>query len=147
MTKTDRFGSRATVKLGGRDVEIHRLDAVASAKVGDVATLPFSIKVLLENLLRHEDGRTVTREHVESVAYLDPKADPSHEIQLVPARVLLQDFTGVPCVVDLAAMREAFRAMGGDAARINPLSPVDLVIDHSVQVDSSATLRSFQDNV
>src|SRR5689334_17633838 len=147
MTARDSFQSRATLSMGGRDVTLHRLDAVTQAKVGDVETLPYSIKILLENLLRHEDGRTVTREHVESVAKWDPKATPADEIQLVPARVLLQDFTGVPCVVDLAAMREAFAKMGGDPARINPLSPVDLVIDHSVQVDSYAQLRSFQENV
>src|SRR5262249_3519332 len=120
---------------------------VTNAKVGDVSTLPYSIRVLLENLLRSEDGKTVKREHVEAVAKWDPKATPSQEIEFRPARVLLQDFTGVPCVVDLAAMRDAFARMGGDPKRINPLQPVDLVIDHSVQVDSYGNLRAFADNV
>ena len=143
----DSFKSRATLSLSGRTVDLFRLDALAKAKVGDVETLPFSIRVLLENLLRAEDGQTVTREDIEAVAAWDPKAPPSHEIAFRPARVLLQDFTGVPAVVDLAAMREAVREMGGDPARVNPLQPADLVIDHSVQVDSYGTARAFDDNV
>jgi aconitate hydratase len=147
MTMIDSFKSRATLQIGGRSVDIFRLDALIKAKVGDVATLPYSIRVLLENLLRHEDAKTVTRADIEAVAKWDPKAEPSLEIAYRPARVLLQDFTGVPCVVDLATMREAFADMGGDAQRINPLQPVDLVIDHSVQVDSYGNLRSFEENV
>src|SRR4051794_20970507 len=146
-TTNDSFKSRATLNIAGRSVDIFRLDALTQAKVGDVATLPYSIRVLLENLLRHEDEKTVTRADIEAVANWDPKAEPSLEIAYRPARVLLQDFTGVPCVVDLATMREAFASMGGNAQRINPLQPVDLVIDHSVQVDSYGTLRSFDENV
>jgi aconitate hydratase len=147
MTNKDSFGARATLHIGGRAIEIYRLDALTKAGIGDVATLPYSIRVLLENLLRFEDGKTVTKADVEAVAKWDPKAEPSQEIAFRPARVLLQDFTGVPAVVDLAAMREAFVAMGGDAKRINPLQPVDLVIDHSVQVDAFGTPKSFDENV
>jgi aconitate hydratase len=143
----DSFGSLATLDVGGRKLQISRLDALAKAGVSGVDTLPFSLRVLLENLLRNEDDKTVTRADIEAVAGWEPKSKPSTEIAYRPARVLLQDFTGVPVVVDLAAMRDAFARMGGDAARINPLQPVDLVIDHSVQVDSYGTLRSFDDNV
>ena len=143
----DSFGSRATLEIGGRSIDIYRLDALSKAGLGDVATLPYSIRVLLENLLRNEDGKTVTKEDIEAVAKWDPKAEPTLEIAYRPARVLLQDFTGVPAVVDLAAMREAFAEMGGDATRVNPLQPVDLVIDHSVQVDHFGSLRSFDENV
>ncbi len=148
MTTTiDSFKSRATLSIGERSVDMFRLDALAKANVGDIATLPYSIRVLLENLLRNEDGKTVTRADIEAVAKWDPKAEPTLEIAYRPARVLLQDFTGVPCVVDLATMREAFAELGGDPQRINPLQPVDLVIDHSVQVDSYGSLRSFSENV
>ncbi len=126
---------------------IHRLDALTRAGFKGIETLPYSIRVLLENLLRHEDGKTVTREDIEAVANWDPSAEPSTEIAFRPSRVLLQDFTGVPAVVDLAAMRDQFAKMGGDPSRINPLQPADLVIDHSVQVDSYGLLRSFEDNV
>ena len=146
-TRQDSFGSRATLSVGGRDIDIYRLDALQRAGVGHVDRLPFSLRVLLENLLRNEDDKTVTRDDIEAIAGWDPKAKPSHEIAYRPARVLLQDFTGVPAVVDLAAMREAFIAMGGDAARINPLQPADLVIDHSVQVDSYGSLRSLEENI
>jgi aconitate hydratase len=147
MSSQDTFQSRATLSIGDRNVDIFRLDALTKAGIGDVATLPYSIRVLLENLLRHEDGSTVTRSDIEAVANWDPKAKPSVEIAYRPSRVLLQDFTGVPAVVDLAAMREAFKRLGGDPSRINPLQPADLVIDHSVQVDSYGLLRSFEDNV
>jgi len=148
MTRSvDSFESRVELPIDDRKVAFHRLDAVARAGVGDVTTLPFSLRVLLENLLRHEDGETVTKADIEAIASWDPVAKPSQEIAFRPSRVLLQDFTGVPAVVDLAAMREAFREMGGDPARINPLQPADLVIDHSVQVDSFANARSFEDNV
>jgi aconitate hydratase len=143
----DSFGSRATVTLAGKSYDVFRLDALTRANVGDVATLPFSIKILLENLLRREDGKSVFAEHVKAVAAWDPKAEPSQEIQFTPARALLQDFTGVPAVCDLAAMREALARLGGDPTKINPLQPAELVIDHSVQVDHFGTLRSFDDNV
>ena len=126
---------------------IHRLDALTRAGFKGIDTLPYSIRVLLENLLRYEDGTTVTREDIAAVANWDPAAVPSTEIAFRPSRVLLQDFTGVPAVVDLAAMRDQFAKMGGDPSRINPLQPADLVIDHSVQVDSYGLLRSFEDNV
>jgi aconitate hydratase len=129
---TDTFGARSTLTVGGQDYEIFRLDAV---KDGHVAKLPYSLKILLENLLRHEDGRDVTRDDILALANWDPKADPSTEISFTPARVVLQDFTGVPAVVDLAAMRDAVVKLGGSAEDINPLSPAELVIDHSVQID------------
>ena len=147
MTSQDSFQSHVTIHAGGRQVEIHRLDALTRAGFQGIDTLPYSIRVLLENLLRFEDGKTVTREDIEAVANWDPSAKPSTEIAFRPSRVLLQDFTGVPAVVDLAAMRDQFAKMGGDPSRINPLQPADLVIDHSVQVDSYGLLRSFEDNV
>jgi aconitate hydratase len=129
---TDSFGARAKLAVGGTEYDIYRLDAV---KEGHVDRLPYSLKILLENLLRHEDGRDVTREDILALANWDPKADPSTEISFTPARVVLQDFTGVPAVVDLAAMRDAVVKLGGSAEDINPLSPAELVIDHSVQID------------
>ena len=129
---TDSFGARSTLTVGRKDYEIYRLDAV---KDGHVDRLPYSLKILLENLLRHEDGRDVTRDDILALASWDPKADPSTEISFTPARVVLQDFTGVPAVVDLAAMRDAVVKLGGSAEAINPLSPAELVIDHSVQID------------
>ena len=143
----DSFNSRVTLAVGEERVDIFRLAALSKAGVKDVSTLPYSIRVLLENLLRHEDGKSVTREDIEAVANWDPAATPSTEIAFRPSRVLLQDFTGVPAVVDLAAMRDQFAKMGGDPSRINPLQLADLVIDHSVQVDSYGLLRSFEDNV
>src|SRR5439155_13764227 len=139
---TDPFGARSTLTVGGRSFEIHRLDALARAGL-PVERLPYSVKILLENLLRTLDDRVVTAGDVEAVARWDAKAEPSREIAFSPGRVLLQDFTGVPAVVDLAAMRDAMADLGGDAKRINPLQPAELVIDHSVQVDeygSSAAL-------
>jgi aconitate hydratase len=133
MTSKDSFKSRVTIHAGGRQVEIHRLDALTRAGFEGIGTLPYSIRVLLENLLRFEDGKTVTREDIEAVANWDPSARPSTEIAFRPSRVLLQDFTGVPAVVDLAAMRDQFAKMGGDPSRINPLQPADLGIDDSVQ--------------
>src|SRR5277367_2429094 len=124
------YGAKGTLSVSGSTYGIYRLAACEPA----AARLPMSLKVLLENLLRHEDGRVVRREHIEAVLHWDPTAVPSQEIAFHPARVLLQDFTGVPAVVDLAAMREAVVSLGGDPDRINPLQPVDLVIDHSVQV-------------
>jgi aconitate hydratase len=138
------FNARATLTVGDRSLEIFRLDALRESY--DVARLPFSLKVLLENLLRHEDGETVRREDIEALARWDAKAEPSEEIAFMPARVLMQDFTGVPAVVDLAAMRDAMRDMGGEPDRINPLIPGELVIDHSVQVDVFGTPKAFQRN-
>ena len=123
--------SASTLSVNGRELEMFRLDAAG----GDFASLPYSLKILLENLLRHEDGANVTRADVEALASWDPAAEPSAEIVFTPARVLLQDFTGVPAVVDLAAMRDAVRALGGEPGRVNPLAPAELVIDHSLQVD------------
>ncbi|HLU67140.1 MAG TPA: aconitate hydratase AcnA, partial [Kofleriaceae bacterium] len=144
----DSYRSRATIALpDGRSAEIFRLDALRGARIGDVETLPFSLRILLENLLRHEDDKSVTREHIAAVASWDPAAAPDVEIAFRPARVLLQDFTGVPAVVDLAAMREALARLGGPPEEMNPIRPSDLVIDHSVQVDSSGSAVSFRRNV
>ncbi|MEM9460412.1 MAG: aconitate hydratase AcnA [Myxococcota bacterium] len=143
----DSFGARSTLTVGDHSYEIFRLDALSSSGVGHVDTLPFSLRVLVENLLRHEDGVTVTKADIEAAAGWDAKAEPSVEIAYHPARVLLQDFTGVPAVVDLAAMRDAIKAMGGDPQRINPLQPADLVIDHSVQIDHFGTDQAFGLNV
>ena len=128
------FSARTTLAAGERRYEIYRLSALAPEH--DLSRLPYSLKILLENLLRHEDGVDVTREDVEALAGWDPEAEPAREIAFTPSRVILQDFTGVPALVDLAAMRDAMRALGGDPAKINPLSPAELVIDHSIQVDA-----------
>src|ERR687885_2941772 len=138
------FDARATLSAAGREHEIFRLDALQSQF--DVARLPFSLKILLENLLRHEDGVSVRREDVEALASWDHNAEPSREIAFMPARVVLQDFTGVPAVVDLAAMRDAMADLGGDPNAINPLIPAELVIDHSVQVDAFGTRDAFRIN-
>src|SRR3954462_1366001 len=127
MASQDSFGARSTLTVGDRSYEIYRLD-----KVEGSADLPYSLKVLLENLLRTEDGANITADHVRALAAWDPSAEPDTEIQFTPARVLMQDFTGVPCIVDLATMREAVTELGGDATRVNPLAPAELVIDHSV---------------
>ena len=139
----DSFGARSTLAVGGDELEIFRLDAVTQ---GHVAKLPYSLKILLENLLRHEDGRDVTREDILAIANWDPKAVPSTEISFTPSRVILQDFTGVPAIVDLAAMRDAVVKLGGSADKINPLSPAELVIDHSVQVDNYGAANSLDLN-
>jgi aconitate hydratase len=136
------FGSRATLQVGGIRHEIHRLDAVKGS-----ADLPFSLKILLENLLRNEDGHHVTADHVTALAEWDPRAEPATEIAFSPARVIMQDLTGVPAVVDLATMREAFRDLGGDPERINPLVPAELVIDHSVVADVFGRPDAFDRNV
>jgi aconitate hydratase len=138
----DSFGSRATLRVGGREFRLARLDALEKRGF-DVSRLPYALRILLENLLRREDGAVVTAGDIEALAGWDPKALPAQEIAFMPARVLLQDFTGVPAVVDLAAMRDAMVAMGGDPKRINPLQPVELVIDHSVQVDEYGTAAAF----
>jgi aconitate hydratase len=143
---TNTFGTRSTLRVGGRAFEIFRLNGLAAAGI-DISRLPYSLRILLEDLLRTEDGVTVTRDDVEALARWSPKDPPSREIAFTPARVLLQDFTGVPAVVDLAAMRDAMAELGGDPGRINPLQPVELVVDHSVQVDAFGTLQAFQANV
>ena len=140
----DSFGARATLTVGSRELEIFRLDALQERF--DVARLPFSLKVLLENLLRTEGNGSVKRADVEALARWDANAEPTDEIAFTPARVLMQDFTGVPAVVDLAAMRDAMADLGGDPAKINPLVPAELVIDHSVQVDSFGRADSFRIN-
>ncbi len=141
---SDSFAARSTLEVGGREFEIFRLDALQEKF--DVARLPYSIKVLLENVLRLEDGVSVSAADVEAIASWDAAAEPSVEIPFQPARVLMQDFTGVPAVVDLAAMRDAMEEIGGDPAAINPLVDVDLVIDHSVQVDAFGNDRAFAVN-
>ncbi|MDT7546624.1 MAG: aconitate hydratase, partial [Actinomycetota bacterium] len=138
MASQDSFGARSTLTVGDRSYEVFRLDAVEGA-----ADLPYSLKVLLENLLRTEDGANITADHVRALAGWDPSAEPDTEIQFTPARVLMQDFTGVPCVVDLAAMREAMAALGGDPKKINPLAPAELVIDHSVVADFFGTKEAL----
>ncbi|WP_448536662.1 aconitate hydratase AcnA [Sphingobium yanoikuyae] len=149
MTATgqDTLGTRDTLNVGGKDIAYYSLEK-AAAKLGDVSRLPFSMKVLLENLLRFEDGVTVTTDDIQAIVdWQNDKGKAEREIQYRPARVLLQDFTGVPCVVDLAAMRDAMNALGADASKINPQVPVHLVIDHSVMVDEFGTPRAFQDNM
>ena len=142
---TDSFETRGSLQAGGKTYEVFSLDVLAKSHPA-VQQLPFSLRVLLENLLRHEDGRVVKREHVERMLAWNPKATPDTEISFHVARVLLQDFTGVPAVVDLAGMREALSALGGDPNRINPRNPADLVIDHSVVVDQFGSVGSFQAN-
>ena len=144
MSHPDSFGARATLDAGGSTHEIFRLDALQQRY--DVARLPYSIKILLENLLRFEDGESVTAKDVENVAKWVASDEPSKEIAYTPARVLMQDFTGVPAVVDLAAMRDAMKMLGGDPKKINPLRPAELIIDHSIQVDEFATRFAFKKN-
>jgi aconitate hydratase len=144
VSAKDSFEAQATLEIGGREFEIHRLDALQQRF--DVARLPYSLKVLLENALRLEDGTAVTSDDVEAIASWDAKAEPSVEIPFQPARVLMQDFTGVPAVVDLAAMRDAMEELGGDPGAINPQVDVDLIIDHSVQVDAFGNPRAFDVN-
>ena len=140
---TDSFKARVALKVGARSYDIYSLKAL---KGHDLARMPFSLKVLLENLLRFEDGVNVTGADVEALLNWDPQAVPSYEISFTPARVIMQDFTGVPCVVDLAAMREAIVRLGGDPQRVNPLAPAELVIDHSVQVDAYGNDRALETN-
>ncbi len=146
VNSNDSFGVRSKLSAGNSQWEFFNLGLLAKARP-EVQKLPFSLKILLENLLRHEDGRVVTKEHVEALLRWDPKAEPETEISFHPARVLMQDFTGVPAVVDLASMREAAKEMGADPARINPLHPADLVIDHSMQIDSFGAEGAFDENV
>lgn len=143
----DSLKTRRRFRLGTKSYEYFSLKAAESAGIGEISRLPFSLKILLESLLRREDGRSVTVDDIKAVGRWVKKRSSSREIAFYPARVLMQDFTGVPAVVDLAAMRDAMEAMGGDPNRINPLSPVDLVIDHSVMVDNYGTRRAFAENV
>jgi aconitate hydratase len=138
----DSFGARATLNVGDASYEVFRLDAVEGSE-----RLPYSLKILLENLLRTEDGANITADHVRALASWDPAAEPSTEIQFTPGRVVMQDFTGVPCVVDLATMREAVTALGGDPTKVNPLAPAELVIDHSVIADIFGRPDAFETNV
>ncbi|MBP6043216.1 MAG: aconitate hydratase AcnA [Rhodoluna sp.] len=141
MSKVNSFGSAADLKVGDKSYKIFRLDAV------EAATLPYSLKILLENLLRTEDGANITAEHIKALVNWVPSAEPDTEIQFTPARVIMQDFTGVPCVVDLATMREAVAELGGDPKRINPLAPAEMVIDHSVVIDVAGSADAFEKNV
>ncbi len=136
------FGARTTLEVGGTDYEIFDLHQVAGSD-----TLPFSLKVLLENLLRTEDGANITADDIRALGEWEPSDEPNREIQFTPARVIMQDFTGVPCVVDLATMREAIAELGGDAKKVNPLSPAEMVIDHSVVADLFGTPDAFARNV
>lgn len=138
----DSFGAKGKLEVGDNSYEIFRLDAVPGAE-----KLPYALKVLAENLLRTEDGANITKEHIEAIASWDPSADPSIEIQFTPARVIMQDFTGVPCIVDLATMREAVTALGGDPEKVNPLAPAEMVIDHSVIIDVFGRADAFERNV
>ncbi|WSJ32549.1 aconitate hydratase AcnA [Streptomyces subrutilus] len=142
VVSANSFDARSTLQVGDESYEIFKLD-----KVEGSARLPYSLKVLLENLLRTEDGANITADHIRSLGNWDSQAQPSEEIQFTPARVIMQDFTGVPCVVDLATMREAVKALGGDASKINPLAPAELVIDHSVIADKFGTHEAFAQNV
>ena len=135
------FNAKTTLEVSGKTYEIFDITTLAQAK-----DLPFSLKVLLENLLRTEDGANITAEQIKALAAWDPAAEPDTEIQFTPARVIMQDFTGVPCIVDLATMREAIVELGGDPAKVNPLSPAELVIDHSVIADKFGTADSFEQN-
>ncbi len=145
-TGHDSLNTRSTLQVGGKSFAYYSLPKAAAA-LGDISRLPFSMKVLLENLLRFEDGKTVTREDLQAMVDWQKERRISREIQYRPARVLMQDFTGVPAVVDLAAMRDAMASLGGDPQKINPLVPVHLVIDHSVMVDEFGTPQSFGRNV
>ena len=144
---TNSFGAKAQISVGNSTIGMYRLDALVKAKVGDVETLPYSLRILLENLVRYEDGKTVNPADIHAVAGWNPQKRVEHEVQLRPARVLMQDFTGVPAVCDLAAMRDAFVKLGKPGNSINPLRTADLVIDHSVQIDDYGSNASFKRNV
>ncbi|HEY8534251.1 MAG TPA: aconitase family protein, partial [Micromonospora sp.] len=142
MASLDTFGARSQLRVKDTSYEIFRISAVDGHE-----RLPYSLKILLENLLRTEDGANITADHIRALGGWDPTAEPNVEIQFTPARVLMQDFTGVPCVVDLATMREAIRDLGGDPSKVNPLAPAELVIDHSVIADVFGREDAFQRNV
>jgi aconitate hydratase len=135
------LGRKQNLTVAGKDFEIFDISQLEGA-----SDLPFSLKILLENLLRCEDGANITVDHIKALAQWDPAIEPDTEIQFTPARVVMQDFTGVPCVVDLATMREAIVELGGDASKVNPLAPAELVIDHSVIADVFGTRNSFEQN-
>ena len=135
------LGRKRNLTVGGKDFEIFDINGIEGS-----SDLPFSLKILLENLLRTEDGANITADHIKALAQWDPSIEPDTEIQFTPARVVMQDFTGVPCVVDLATMREAIVELGGDASKVNPLAPAELVIDHSVIADLFGTRDSFEQN-
>lgn len=141
-TSIDTFGAKGTLEVGSNSYEIFRLSAVPGTK-----KLPYALKVLAENLLRTEDGANITADHIRAIADWDPSADPSIEIQFTPARVIMQDFTGVPCIVDLATMREAVQTLGGDPDKVNPLAPAEMVIDHSVIIDVFGRADALERNV
>ena len=147
VQSSDSYGAFSTLEVGNRSYAYYSLAALADAGFGALDRLPFSLKVLLENLLRGEDGVSVQAEDIAALADWAAKGRAEREIAFRPARVLMQDFTGVPAVVDLATMRQAMSALGGDPKRINPLSPVDLVIDHSVMVDAFGDAGAFDKNV
>ncbi|MDN5778972.1 MAG: aconitase family protein, partial [Humibacillus sp.] len=142
MGSVDSFKAKGTLEVEGNAYEIYRLAAVEGHE-----SLPYSLKVLLENLLRTEDGANITADHIRALGAWDKDAQPDIEIQFTPARVIMQDFTGVPCIVDLATMREAVAELGGDATTINPLAPAELVIDHSVIIDVFGRADAFERNV
>ena len=146
MPSKDSFGAKSNLDVDDTSYEIFRLDAVHGDGL-DVQSLPYSLKVLLEGLLRTEDGADITADDIRALAGWDADAAPDKEIQFTPARVIMQDFTGVPCVVDLATMREAMAELGGDPTRINPLAPAELVIDHSRIADVFGTPEAFERNV
>ena len=139
---TDSFGAKGTLEVGDNSYQIYRITGIDGA-----TSLPYSLKVLLENLLRTEDGVNITADHIRALGSWDEDADPDTEIQFTPARVIMQDFTGVPCIVDLATMREAMVDLGGDPGKINPLVPTELVIDHSVIIDVFGRPDAFERNV
>src|SRR5437588_2665734 len=146
MTSLDSFKCARQLKIGSKTYAYYSLLAAEKNGLKGISRLPFSLKVLLENLLRNEDGRSVTKEDIQAFAQWLKTKTSEREVAFRPARVLMQDFTGVPAVVDLAAMRDAMDSLGGDAARINPLQPAELVIDHSIQVDEFATRLAFRHN-
>src|SRR5258706_9464519 len=146
MPTLNSFKTRTGLQVGDRTFQYYSLPALQAAGFPEVARLPYSMKILLENLLRQEDGRFVKAADIEALAKWDVKSQAQREISFMPARVLLQDFTGVPCVVDLAAMRDGIVRLGGDPNKVNPLQPVELVIDHSVQVDYFGQTNAFQLN-
>ena len=139
---TNSFNAKRNLDVAGSSYEIFDI-----SKIDGAANLPFSLKILLENLLRTEDGANITADHIKALANWDPKVEPDTEIQFTPARVVMQDFTGVPCIVDLAAMREAVAELGGDPSVVNPLAPAELVIDHSVIADYFGTANAYELNV
>src|SRR5215213_5099660 len=142
LMSVNSFDAKQTLQVGSDSYQIFRLDAVDGSD-----QLPYSLKILLENLLRTEDGANITADHIRALASWDPTAEPSEEIQFTPARVIMQDFTGVPCVVDLATMREAMADLGGDPKKINPLAPAELVIDHSVIADVFGRADALERNI